>query len=74
MIILKYDTLAAIQCGYINYPHEALADLGYTKIASPKPCAIYRIPDMLFFEVERGAEPPLEKSQVLDGRFDRPDN
>jgi len=73
MIPIKYDTLAAVQCDYLNFPHEVLADMGYTTIAFSKTNAKYRLPAMIFFEVEHVFEPLpafLEKSEIWDGRFD----
>jgi len=72
MILLKYDTLAAIQCGYKNLPLEVLTDLGY-RISFPEINQKNRVPHTLFFKVEHVFEPfppSLEKSFVLDASFD----
>lgn len=67
MIILKYDLVTAVQCGYTGKPDHVMKDLGYSSIS-----VIYG-PNGNFYEVEKilpPLPPFLEASDIVDGRFD----
>jgi len=67
MIILKYDLITALQCGYTGKPDQVMKDQGYSWFS-----VIYT-KDVYFYEVEtilHPLPPFLEASDVVDGRFD----
>jgi len=67
MIILKYDLITAVQCGYTEKPDEVMMEQGYSWFS-----VIYA-QDVNFYEVEYILHPLLpflEASDVVDGRFD----
>lgn len=70
MVLLKYDIMTAIQAGYPGHPTEVMKELGYEDL-------FYRTDlsssNSIFIEVDQAIEPLppfLEKSNVVDGRFD----
>jgi len=67
MIILKYDLVTAVQCGYTEKPDQVMKKQGYSWFS-----VIYA-QDVNFYEVENTLHPLppfLEANDIVDGRFD----
>lgn len=67
MIILKYDLVTAVQCGYTGKPNQVMKEQGYSWFS------VIHTKDVNFYEVENLQHllPPfLEASDIVDGRFD----
>lgn len=68
MFLLRYDILLAVQSGCTGDPVDVVLDLGYTDISFKSHHG-----NSLFLEVFQLNEPLplfLERSDVVDGRFD----
>lgn len=67
MILLKFDLITALQCGYTGKSDHVMKEQGYLW------CNVIYSKDVNFYEVENIIQPLppfLEASDIVDGRFD----